>query len=166
MVVGAEHCHQIRGHDALVGIGMGLGLDLDLELVREQTGRVLELVGLLLGHEESGRLQVAFPHVSDLWELLLLLVLLLLVLLLLVVVVKVVEEWLLADEVVGVVVVGGVVLVVALAGVECVLVGHCVHLKVEVGQVAARQCGVVAVVVVVVVVVVGVVLEVVVLAGH
>ena len=80
---------------------------------------------------------------------------------------KVVEEWLLADEVVGVVVVGGVVLVVALAGVECVLVGHCVHLKVEVGQVAARQCGVVAVVVVVVgVVVVGVVLEVVVLAGH
>ena len=161
MVVGAEHCHQIRGHDALVGIGMGLGLDLDLELVREQTGRVLELVGLLLGHEESGRLQVAFPHVSDLWELLLLLVLLLLV-----VVVKVVEEWLLADEVVGVVVVGGVVLVVALAGVECVLVGHCVHLKVEVGQVAARQCGVVAVVVVVGVVVVGVVLEVVVLAGH
>ena len=162
LVVGAEHCHQIRGHDALVGIGMGLGLDLDLELVREQTGRVLELVGLLLGHEESGRLQVAFPHVSDLWELLLLLVLLLLV-----VVVKVVEEWLLADEVVGVVVVGGVVLVVALAGVECVLVGHCVHLKVEVGQVAARQCGVVAVVVVVVgVVVVGVVLEVVGLAGH
>jgi len=162
LVVGAEHCHQIRGHDALVGIEMGLGLDLDLELVREQTGRVLELVGLLLGHEESGRLQVAFPHVSDLWELLLLVLLLLVV-----VVVKVVEEWLLAGEVVGVVVVGGVVLVVALGGVECVLVGlgEELHLKVEVGQVAARQCGVVAVVVVVVVVV-GVVLEVVVLVGH